>query len=144
MLTSPSTFQQGLYPAESAAKKDIRDAQLKAAKEHKRVILDFGADWCVDCHVLENAFKNNPEIRPLVDRNFVVVHVNIGPDDPPKNSALAAKYGINTEKGIPALAVIDPNGKLLYGQKQHEFSAARKLKVQAVVDFLEKWKPKKI
>ena len=143
VLPPPSQLNPGLYPAESAAKKDIASALAKAAKEHKNVILDFGANWCLDCHALENAFKTNPEIHPMVEKNYVVVHVNIGQDDPPKNNALAAKYGINTEKGIPALAVVSPAGKTLYSQQNHEFSSARKLKVQAVVDFLEKWKPRK-
>jgi hypothetical protein len=47
------------------------------------------------------------------------------------------------EKGVPALAVLDSNGKLLYADKGGEFEGARRMKVQYVIDFLEKWKPKK-
>lgn len=142
VLQPPAQFKAGLYPAGHNPTKDVREALAKASKEHKNVILDFGADWCLDCHILDNGFHNNPEIASLVTKNFIVVHIDIGKDNPPKTNAVATKYGIDTEKGIPALAVLDVNGKLLYSQKQHQFSSARNLKVQAVVDFLEKWKPR--
>lgn len=144
VLQPPISLRAGLYPANHDPRKDIREGVSKAAREHKNVILDFGADWCLDCHVLENAFQNNAEIRPLVEKHFVVVHIDIGKDDPPKTNALAQKYGIDTEKGIPALAVLSGSGKLLYSQGNHEFSSARRLRVQTVIDFLEKWKPKKL
>lgn len=142
IMQPPPVLKTGLYPAEANAKKNIAAAIAQAAREHKRVILDFGADWCLDCHILDNAFHNNPDVSPLLEKNFIVVHIDIGRQDPPKNNELAIKYHVPLEKGVPALAVLEANGKLLYADKGGEFEGARRMKVQAIIDFLEKWKPK--
>ena len=135
----PPTAKLNLYPAGADARADIQKALKQAASEHKNVLLDFGANWCYDCHVLDNAF-HDPQIQPLLDQNFVVVHVDVGEFD--KNKDLAEQYQIPLEKGIPALAVLDEAGKLLFSQKQGEFESARALSVEDVLDFLNRWRPR--
>jgi len=51
------------------------------------------------------------------------------------------KYQVPLERGIPALAVLDGEGKLLYSQQHGEFEAARTMDPDNVVTFLTKWKP---
>jgi thiol:disulfide interchange protein len=143
IMQPPAELKAGLYPADANARKDIQAAVTQATKEHKRIILDFGADWCLDCHILDNTFHHNADVSPLLEKNFIVVHIDIGKQDPPKNNDVAIKYHVPLEKGVPALAVLESNGKLLYSDKGGEFEAARRMKVQAVIDFLEKWRPKK-
>jgi hypothetical protein len=74
----------------------------------------------------------------LVDKNYHVVHVDIGERD--KNLDIAKKYDTPIE-GVPVVAVLSSGGKLLYSQKAHEFSTARSLDPQVIVDFLKTWKP---
>ena len=143
IMQPPAELKPGLYPANANARADIKAAIAKAAREHKRVLLDFGADWCLDCHILDNAFHNNPDVEPLVEKNYIVVHIDIGKQDPPKNNDVAIKYHVPLEKGVPALAVLDSTGKLLFNDHGGEFEAARRMKVQTIIDFLEKWKPRK-
>lgn len=126
-----------MYPANVDAKKEIAIAVQSAAKQHKRVILVFGASWCFDCFALDYRFHQS-NIQPLVDKNYEVVHVDIGEHD--KNLDLAKRYDTSVE-AVPALAVLDSNGKLLYSGKLHQFSAARNLDPQVIVKFLETWKP---
>ena len=126
-----------LYPSTADAHKEIADALQAAAKDHKRVLLVFGASWCFDCFALDYRF-HQPNIEPLVDKNFHVVHVDIGKRD--KNLDLAKKYDTPIE-GVPVVAVLSSRGKLLYSQKTHEFSTARSLNPQVIVDFLKTWKP---
>ena len=57
-----------------------------------------------------------------------------------KNQDLMKDYGVPMERGIPALAVLDGNGKLLYSQKNGEFEKARALGPEDLVEFLNKWK----
>jgi thiol-disulfide isomerase/thioredoxin len=128
-----------LYEPNADAKLEIKDALAQAARNHQRVILVFGGNWCYDCHVLDQAF-HDPDIAPLVQKNFQVVHVDIG-DDGEKNSDLAQKYDIPVARGVPALAVLASDGKLLYSQKNHEFSKARALDPDLLIAFLNKWKP---
>ncbi len=125
-----------IYPDVSAAQGDIASALRTAKREHKRVLLDFGGDWCGDCQVL-NLYFHQPENLPILQKNFVLVDVNVGRID--QNLDLGAKYGVNLKKGVPALAVLDPSGKPLYGQSG-QFSNMRNMESSSVHDFLEKWK----
>ncbi len=126
-----------IYPDNADAEKDIAEALQAASKEHKRVLLVFGASWCFDCFVLDYRF-HQANMASLVESNYRVVHVDIGRGD--KNLDISKKYDTPIE-GIPVLSVLDSNGKLLYSQKQHEFSSARSLDPNVIVAFLQKWKP---
>lgn len=127
------------YDESADAHQQIRAAIAQASRSGKNVVLDFGANWCLDCHVLE-ARMRSPELVQLVDRNYVVVHVDVGLYS--KNLDLAQKYGIPLKKGIPALAVLDPHGKLLFSQDQGQFEGARRLGPDSFKQFFEQWKPK--
>jgi thiol:disulfide interchange protein len=127
-----------IYPDDTAdPKADIAAALKQAAAENKRVILDFGGDWCGDCQVLDIYFHQAPN-ADLVDKNFIIVHVNIGHMD--KHVDIAEKYGIPLTKGVPALAVIDAHDKLLYSQKTGEFENMRHMDADSVTGFLNRWK----
>jgi len=126
-----------LYPGTTDAKKEIADALAVAAKDHKHVLLVFGANWCFDCFALDYRF-HQAEIQPVVDKNYHVVHVDIGRND--KNMDLVKKYNIPIEKGIPSLAVLDSKGHTLY--TTGEFESARSTDPQVIVKFLDTWKPK--
>jgi thiol:disulfide interchange protein len=129
-----------IYPDPSRAKADIAAALKTAAAGHKRVLLDFGGNWCGDCIVLD-MYMHSSENLPILDANFVLVHVNIGHMD--ENTEIAARYKIPLEKGVPALAVLNEEGKLLYSQKSGEFEAMRQMQASTVTSFLVQWKPTK-
>lgn len=124
-----------LYPEITGAHADIEAALKQAKKEHKRVLLDFGGDWCPDCQVLDIYFHQAPN-EDLLEKNFVKVNVNVGHMD--ANLDIAHKYGVPL-KGVPALAVLEPNGKVVYAQNK-EFSNMRHMESASVTEFLEKWK----
>ena len=71
--------------------------------------------------------------------NYEVVHVDIGKGE--KNQDLMAKYEVPMKRGIPGLAVLDADGKLVYSQKNGEFENARALAPEDFLAFLNKWKP---
>jgi thioredoxin 1 len=128
-----------LYNKNADAKVEIEEAVAKAKKDHQRVILVFGGNWCYDCHVLDQAFHQT-DVAPLLEKNFQVVHVDLG-DDGKKNHDLAAEYQVPLEKGVPALAILGPDGKLLYSQKNGEWESAHSLDPDDIIAFLDKWKP---
>jgi thioredoxin 1 len=129
-----------IYPAPEQASADIAAALKMAAAEHRHVILDFGGDWCTDCQVLDLYFHDAAN-RPILDANYILVHVNIGRMD--QNVDIAQHYQIPLTKGVPALAVLDTHGKLLYSQRTGEFEAMRRMESGSVTQFLERWKPSK-
>ena len=53
------------------------------------------------------------------------------------------RYGVATDRGIPAVAVLDAKGGLLTGQRLGEFAPARRLGPEDLEAFLKKWKPKR-
>lgn len=128
-----------LYDANADAKAEIQEAEARAKKNNQRVVLVFGANWCYDCHVLDQAF-HQADVAPLLEKRFQVVHVDIG-DDGKKNNDIAEEYGVPLAKGIPALAILDADGKLLYSQKHGEWESARSMDPDEIVKFLHQWKP---
>ncbi len=138
-LPQPAAPNVALYSDPREAQAELHAALVKAAHEHKRVLAVFGANWCYDCHVLDTTFHSQ-EFARLVDPNFVVVHINIG-DEGKDNNDLAARLGVAIAKGVPSLAVLEPDGKVVYSQKNGEFEATEKIGPQDVRSFLEKWKP---
>lgn len=131
---------QNIYPAPEAAKSELAAGLQSAAATHKHVILDFGGNWCPDCKVLDIYF-HDPANKPILDANYILVHVNIGRED--RNLDIAERYQIPLSKGVPALAVLDEHGKLLYSQKTGEFEAMRRMDISSVTNFLLQWKPSK-
>ena len=126
-----------IYPDPAQAKSDLAVAFKTAAAGHKRIILDFGGNWCGDCLVLDMYFHNAQNL-PLLERGFVLVHVNVGHFD--ANLDIVGKYGIPLQKGVPALAVLSERGKLIYSQAG-EFEKMRNMEPSSVTAFLAKWRP---
>jgi thioredoxin 1 len=126
-----------LFPANADARAEIKEAEEKAGKERKRIVMVFGANWCYDCHVLDLAF-HRPDFASAM-ASYEVVHVDIGPDGQ-KNGDLAKEFQVPLDEGIPALAVLEGDGKLVVSQKNGEFEDARSLTPEALLEFLNKWK----
>jgi thiol:disulfide interchange protein len=136
-VTPPPAVKKHLYSADADPKTDIAAGIKQARLEHKRVILSFGGDWCGDCQVLDIYLHQSPNAE-LLEKNFVLVHVDIGHFD--KNLDITDKYKVPLKKGVPALAVLDARGKLVYAQKSAEFGDMRYMYPNSVTDFLKKWK----
>lgn len=134
---APAYTSKHIYSETANPTADIAAALVQAKRDHKRVILDFGGDWCGDCQVLDIYFHQAPNAE-LLEKNFVLVHIWIGHMD--ANLAVPEKYGVPINKGVPALAVLAADGKLLYAQKFGEFERMRHMEPASVTEFLEKWK----
>ena len=108
-----NSADRDIYPDPSQARTDLAAALKSASATHRRVLIDFGGNWCGDCQVLD-LYMHDGKNQSLVEANFVVVPVNVGHID--ANLDLAEKYGVPLHKGVPALAVLDPNGAVVYSQ----------------------------
>jgi hypothetical protein len=82
---------------------------------------------------------HNPELAAIIAKNYVVVEIDLGRED--KNLDLAEKYHVPIKHGIPALAVLDPRGNLLYAMDQGQFADARNMSYESIKAFFEQWKP---
>jgi len=126
-----------LYSETANPRVDISAALKQARAEKKRVILDFGGNWCGDCQVLDIYMHQAPNAE-LIEKSFVVVHVDIGHMD--HNVDVAKKYKVPIDKGVPALAVLDAQGNLLYSQQNKEFEKMSNVRPEDVTAFLKHWK----
>jgi thiol:disulfide interchange protein len=134
---APTYTPQHIYSETANPAADIAAGLAQAKQQHKRVLLDFGGDWCGDCQVLDLYFHQAPNEALLAD-HFVLVHVWIGHMD--ANLDVAKRYGVPINKGVPALAVLGADGKVLYAQKAGEFEDMRHMEPASVTEFLEAWK----
>lgn len=139
-LPEPARPNTQLYPPPEEAPAEISSALAAATKDHKRVLLVFGGNWCYDCHVLDATFRSK-EFAPLVNANYHVIHINVGSYD--ANLDLADKYQIPLKKGVPSLAILDPDGKLVVSQKNGEFESTVRIGPEDIIEFLKKWKPER-
>ena len=126
------------YDEKANADAQVAAARNRALKTHKRLLIDLGGNWCLDCRLLAGTI-DLPEMKRFVDAHFVVVTVDVGRFD--KNGQIAARYGIKGRlKGVPAVLVVDPrSNKLLNAGHETELADARSMGPQALADWLARW-----
>ena len=133
-----SPASEPVYDERADAGKAIKAAAAEASRAGKRIVLVFGANWCKDCRGLDSQMHKG-ELASLLEKSFVVVKIDVGRMD--KNVEVAKKYGVPVDNGIPALAVLDAKGKLLYAQDQGQFASAGSMSYESIRAFFERWKP---
>ena len=132
--------EQPPYDEQADAHQQIAAAIAEASKTHRNVILVFGANWCPDCRALD-AQMHKEELAALIATSYKVVKIDIGRYD--KNQDIGEKYHVPLRHGIPALAVLDSGGNVLYAMDQGQFSNARSMSYESIKEFFVKWEPKK-
>ncbi len=136
---APGQPTASIYDEQADAHRDIAGAITQASASQRNVVLIFGANWCGDCQAL-GAQMRKPELAAIIEENFVVVEVNLGGYD--KNRDLADQYHVPIKRGIPALAVLNQRGALLYAMDQGQFADARHMSYESIKAFFEQWKPR--
>ena len=129
-----------VYDEKADAHHDIAAAIADAEASKRNIVLIFGANWCPDCRALD-AQMHKPELASIIEKNFVIVEVDLGRED--KNLDLAEQYHVPIKHGIPALAVLTSRGNLLYTMDQGQFADARNMSYESIKAFFEQWKPKR-
>ena len=126
------------YDEQADAQAAVAKAKAQAKREHKRLLIDLGGNWCLDCRVLAGIMEL-PELQPFLNRHFVIVKVNIGRFD--KNGDIAGHYGIAGRlDGVPAILAVDPvHDKLLNRDKLFALADARHMTPQGLADWLAQW-----
>jgi len=132
--------EQPPYDEQADAHQQIAAAIAEASKAQKNIVLVFGANWCGDCRALD-AQMHKDELAAIIASNYEVVKVDVGRFN--KNRDIGEKYHVPLKHGIPALAVLDSGGNVLYAMDQGQFSNARSMSYESIKEFFVKWEPKK-
>jgi thiol:disulfide interchange protein len=120
------------YDTQADAHAEVEAALAEARTSGRRVLLDFGGNWCADCRVLSGVLES-PAVKPWLAANFVTVLIDIGRLS--KNLDIAGRWGVQVQDA-PAVLVISPDGRLLNRNALSALTDARLLSPQAVVDVL--------
>ena len=139
VLAAPARAQappETLYDPNADARAAINTALVQARADHKLVLLDFGADWCVDCWILERHF-HDAAVQPYLRDHFHVVMIDVGQFD--RNLPIVNKYGKPIEGGVPAVVVLSPTGQVLASTRDGSMEGARRMTPADVRRFLEQW-----
>jgi thioredoxin 1 len=136
---APASAVRQIYPT-SDARKSIDAAFVAAARDGKHVLLDFGADWCPDCRVLDTLF-DDPAVAAVAASSFHIVRVDVGRRD--KNDDLVAAYASTSGDWIPALVVLDP-GKNRIAITDDKVRVTRRTTPAELRALLEQWSPKRL
>jgi thioredoxin 1 len=122
------------YDETADARAAITQALSSAKTQQRAVLVVFGANWCEDCRVLDQALKSGRN-ADLISREFEVVKVDVGRFN--RNLELSKAYGDPIRKGIPAAVVLSADERVLYSTKAGELSNARRMSETGIYDFFE-------
>jgi thiol:disulfide interchange protein len=138
--TPAKTTRPAIYDENADGAKQIADALAVAKKENKRVLLQFGANWCGWCHKLHKLCQTDAEIVAKLKESFVVVLVDVNKDH---NSASNKRYGNPTRFGLPVIVILDADGKALTTQDTGKLEQGDHHDPKKVLAFLNEWAGKK-
>ena len=124
-----------VYDESADAQAQVAQALAKAKVENKLMMIVFGANWCVDCRMLDGEFKK-PAMKTLLDANYVIVKVDVGRFN--KNLDVVKPYGEVIKKGIPSIVIATPSNQLVYATNGGELADARKMGETGVAAFFQK------
>lgn len=134
-----------IYDTKADGAAQISAALDRARVGNKRVLVMFGANWCVWCHRLHTTFANNTKIAAALRENYELVLVDLNTRNGTKrNAEVNARYGNPMKEGLPVLVVLDRDGKQLTTQETGALEDGKEAHDPAkVLAFLERWKPAK-
>lgn len=125
------------YDERANADAAVTAAFERAKKSHKRVLIDLGGNWCVDCVVLAN-FVEQPGVKKFVAAHYEWVAVDVGRFD--RNLQVPARFGLTKRlTGVPTIIIATPDGKQVNQNDVFVLSDARSMTPQAVADYLGKY-----
>jgi len=141
----PAETRPPIYDTKADGAKQITEALVIAKRERKHVLLQFGANWCGWCHKLHGLFQSDKDIAAFLKASFIVVLIDVDKVDGKQHNAdVNERFGNPCRFGLPALVVLDADGKQLTSQDTGKLEAGNPpdhhdpVKVLA---FLKQWSP---
>lgn len=108
-----TTSAEPIHLFTNVATEAALDQQINAARQQgKGVMIDYYADWCVDCVRMEETTFSDPQVASTLTAKFTPLQVDVTDPNDEHGKALKKRYGVF---GPPAILFIDANGQLIDG-----------------------------
>ena len=109
-----AVFLMVLVPDTFASSKGIKwysydEGMVVGYSEEKRVYINFHADWCTYCKVMEKKTFQNPAVISYLNQNFISIKV-----DTDKENKITYKYGVSA---LPDNWFLFKNGDIIGRRK---------------------------
>ena len=129
------------YPYDETANPnpEIAAAFERAKKSGKRVLVDFGGNWCPDCRILAGVMAL-PEMKSFIAAHYEVATVDVGRFD--KNLDVVHRMGVPKLAGVPTVVIADAGGKPINITNSAELANAREMTPQGIANWLARWADK--
>lgn len=137
---SPPPEVERPYDEDADAQAQIDAAVTAAAGDEKRVLLVFGANWCSWCRRLDWVLRNEPRVAAALERDYHLVHVDVGERGSDTNRQVAARYGDPLSNGLPCLVVLDEAGGVEHVQETGLLEDGDRHDPGRILAFLERWR----
>lgn len=129
------------YNDKENAEEKIAQLVQQAKKENKNIMIQAGGNWCIWCLRFNNYVQTTPELKEMVDENYIYYHLNYSPEN--KNEKIFAKYGNPGAKyGYPVFLVLDQNGQLIHTQDSSVLEEGKGYSLEKTKAFFKEWSPK--
>ena len=129
------------YDPKADAQADINKLVAQAKKEGKNIMIQAGGNWCIWCLRFNQYVQTTPELKKMVDKNYLYYHLNYSPDN--KNEKVFSQYGNPGEKfGYPVFIVLDKNGKMIHIQQSDVLEEGKGYSLEKTKEFFNQWAPK--
>ena len=79
----------------------------RAINENKLIFIDFTADWCAPCNLMEEVVYSYRELYEKINNNFISYQVEVEKDYVP---TIALMYGV---RSLPTILFLDSIGNVL-------------------------------
>jgi thiol:disulfide interchange protein len=114
----------------------LREAQVEAKRDGKRILVIAGGDWCIWCHYLNAFLHDHDEVSVPLDEAFVIVKAYLGDEN--KNAAFFAT--LPEAAGYPHFWVLAEDGRLLQSQNTLPLEdGGKSYDVQRFLAFIDEW-----
>jgi len=101
------TFLISVFPSRCLSDETIKwysyeEGVTLGKSQHKKIFINFFADWCGYCKKMDKGTFIDPEIVSYLNKNFIAIKVNSD-----KETALASKYKV---RGLPSNWFVSETG----------------------------------
>ena len=129
----PDTISETPYDDTLDAGAALTAAFERASATGKRVVVNFGANWCPDARAL-CAMLAMPALNAFMLRHFEIVTINVGRYD--SNMDLVAQLGLTEGlEGIPTVLIAEADQTLINLDIATRWRTARDATPQEIVDY---------